>query len=176
MKIAVTGVTSGVGRRFAEMALAQGHDVRGLVRQPDRDDAKALREIGVDTVRGDILAADTVRDLCAGADAAVHMAAHVGDWGPREQFDRINVGGTRVADAGRDLRRDEGRRETRLATADDSSGRRSAVCQTVRGALTAGHPTACSAAATSSNHRSNDRAHVFHLWRVKVAVIDGANG
>ena len=97
MKIAITGVTSGVGRRFAEMAIERGHTVRGLVRQPDRDDATALRKLGVDTVPGDILDRNSVRALCEEADAVVHMAALVGDWGPREQFDRINVGGTRVA-------------------------------------------------------------------------------
>ena len=41
MLIATTGITSGVGRRFAEVAIARGHRVRGLVRDDSRADAQA---------------------------------------------------------------------------------------------------------------------------------------
>lgn len=97
MMLALTGVTSGVGRRFAEMALAQGHKLRGLVRQPQRQDALALAKLGVELVPGDLNNPNALRRLFEGAETAVHMAAHVGDWGPREEFERVNVTGTRNA-------------------------------------------------------------------------------
>lgn len=94
MRLAVTGITSGVGRRLAEMALAEGHSVAGLVRDPAREDARALGAAGVQLVHGDLDAHERLEELCKGADALIHTAAHVGDQGPREQFERVNVGGT----------------------------------------------------------------------------------
>lgn len=97
MKLALTGVTSGVGLRLAEIARERGDDVAGLVRDPGRDDARRLASLGVRIVRGDLEDEAALRELARGADAFVHMAAHVGDWGTREQFERVNVGGTRRA-------------------------------------------------------------------------------
>ena len=54
MHIAVTGITSGVGLRLAEMALERGHRVAGLVRDPARGDARRLGEQGVRLVHGDL--------------------------------------------------------------------------------------------------------------------------
>ena len=96
MRIALTGITSGVGRRFAEMAVEQGHQLRGLVRQPERADARALAKLGVELVPGELLDHAALGELCDSADAVIHMAAHVGDWGERAQFERINVDGTRL--------------------------------------------------------------------------------
>ena len=58
---------------------------------------KIAREAGVHIVGGYIRDADALRELCEGCDGCVHMAARVGDWGEREQFERVNVGGTRAA-------------------------------------------------------------------------------
>jgi nucleoside-diphosphate-sugar epimerase len=95
MRIAVTGITSGVGVRLAEIALAAGHTVAGLVREPARADAVRLARLGVRLVPGDLDATDALDDLCRGAEVVVHTAAHVGDTGTPEQFERVNVGGTR---------------------------------------------------------------------------------
>ena len=38
-----------------------------------------------------------MRAGAAGADLVFHAAAHLGEWGDREEFERINVGGTRNA-------------------------------------------------------------------------------
>ena len=95
MKIAATGITSGVGRRLAEIAIERGDQIRGLARNPQREDALALAELGVDIVRGDLMNRAALAELCDGADIVIHMAAHVGDWGAEEQFQRINVDGTR---------------------------------------------------------------------------------
>ncbi len=95
MKLAVTGITSGVGMRLAEVALDRGHEVRGLVREPARDDARRLGGLGVALVPGDLDATEALAALCKGADAVVHAAARVGDQGTLAQFERVNVAGTR---------------------------------------------------------------------------------
>ena len=100
MRLAVTGVTSGVGMRLAEIALEAGHEVRGLVRDPSRDDARRLAALGVTLVHGDLDAHAALDALCDGASVVVHTAAHVGDKGTQEEFEHVNVTGTRhVIDA-----------------------------------------------------------------------------
>lgn len=98
MKLCLTGITSGVGMRLAEIALSQGHELVGLVRDPQRGDAKALAARNhVRLVQGDLDNKDALYALAQGADAFIHLAAHVGDHGDRETFERVNVGGTRRA-------------------------------------------------------------------------------
>jgi nucleoside-diphosphate-sugar epimerase len=94
MRLAITGVTSGVGMRLAEMALAEGHAVAGLVRDPARADARRLADQGVRLVHGDLDAAAALEDLGRGADAFIHAAAHVGDRGTLAEFEHVNVTGT----------------------------------------------------------------------------------
>jgi 2-alkyl-3-oxoalkanoate reductase len=95
--LAVTGITSGVGMRLAEMALERGHALRALVRDPQRADARSLEAQGVVLVAGDLESPAALAKLAEGADAVLHLAAHVGDKGDRATFERINVGGTRLA-------------------------------------------------------------------------------
>lgn len=97
MRIAATGITSGVGQRLAEVARDRGFAVTGLLREPDRLDARALARIGVRIVQGDLGDRAALRALVEGADVLVHMAAHVGDQADRAAFERVNVGGTRAA-------------------------------------------------------------------------------
>src|SRR5689334_9053122 len=95
--VAVTGITSGVGIRFAEIAAERKIRVRALVRNPDRADAKRLASIGVELVRGDLDDTAALVALARDNEAFVHLAAHVGDSGDASQFVRVNVGGTRRA-------------------------------------------------------------------------------
>jgi 2-alkyl-3-oxoalkanoate reductase len=95
MRLAVTGVTSGVGMRLAEIALEAGHEVRGLVRDPDRADARRLASLGVTLVHGDLDAHEALDALCEGVSVVVHTAAHVGDQGALDEFEHVNVTGTR---------------------------------------------------------------------------------
>jgi len=95
MRFAVTGITGGVGRRLAEMALARGHAVAGLARDPGRDDARKIGALGARVIPGDLDDRAALANLCHDADAVLHLAAHVGDQGELEQFERVNVIGTR---------------------------------------------------------------------------------
>lgn len=95
MKLSLTGITSGVGMRLAELALAQGHELSALVRDPTRSDAQALSvKKNIRLIRGDLENKSALVEVAKGADAFVHLAAHVGDQGDRETFERVNVGGT----------------------------------------------------------------------------------
>jgi nucleoside-diphosphate-sugar epimerase len=69
------------------------------VRALARSDAAAAKvsALGAEPVRGDLEDRDALRAGAAGADVAVHAAAHLGEWGERSEFERINVGGTRNA-------------------------------------------------------------------------------
>lgn len=90
---AVTGATGGAGRVFCERAIADGHHVRALVRSCDK--ARELERLGVELVEGSLDDAASLDALCKARDVLVHAAAHVGDWGDRDTFFRVNVDGTR---------------------------------------------------------------------------------
>src|SRR3954471_6929263 len=76
----------------------EGWQVRALVRSDSSADV--VRLLGAEPVRGDIAKVDSVRAGADGCTHAFHAAAHVGDWGPRADFVRDNVLGTRNALAG----------------------------------------------------------------------------
>jgi len=95
MRLSVTGVTSGVGLRLADAAIAAGHTLTALVRSPDRKDARELEARGVRLVAGDLDSSSALNELCRDAEVVVHLAAHVGDAGTPQQFYRVNVIGTR---------------------------------------------------------------------------------
>lgn len=84
MKLAITGGTGFVGGALIERALAAGHLVRALTRRPQP--ARA----GVEWVAGDLT---DPGDLCAGADAVVHVAGVV-NARDRAGFTAGNIAGT----------------------------------------------------------------------------------
>lgn len=72
--------------------LRRGHDVRALVREPER--AGRLRDLGgVELVAGNLDDAAALRGLMAGAEAAVHLVGIIAESG-RQTFERIHVEGT----------------------------------------------------------------------------------
>jgi nucleoside-diphosphate-sugar epimerase len=54
-----------------------------------------VRASGADPVEGDLDDRAAMRTGAEGCDVAFHAAAHLGEWGSREDFERVNVGGTR---------------------------------------------------------------------------------
>lgn len=92
--ILVTGATGLVGSHFAEQARERGLRVRALCRAGAA--TELLNEWGVEIVEGDLGNTDSLQAACDGATVVVHCAAKVGDWGPTEDYRRINVDGTRA--------------------------------------------------------------------------------
>ena len=90
MHALVTGVGGFLGRYIAEQLLARGDRVRGLA----RGSYPELEQIGVEMRRQDIRDPLGVADACRDVDVVFHTAAVAGIWGPRKQFESINVQGT----------------------------------------------------------------------------------
>jgi uncharacterized protein len=68
MKLVIFGATGNVGSRIAREAVSRGHEVVGVVRQPDEVTPPDPR---VALVKGDATNAANVADVVRGADAAV---------------------------------------------------------------------------------------------------------
>ncbi len=90
MRIFVTGGSGFVGGHLIEALARRGHEVLALARS-DRA-AQAVRAFGATAVRGELgaLRAETL----GGAEAVIHCAAFVEEWGTRAQFWEANVVGT----------------------------------------------------------------------------------
>jgi nucleoside-diphosphate-sugar epimerase len=91
----VTGGSGFIGGVLIERLRAEGWDVRALARS--ERSAAAVRDRGAEPVMGDL---DDVAAMTAGArdaDVVFHAAAHLGEWGTREEFEHGNVQGTKNA-------------------------------------------------------------------------------
>lgn len=96
MKAVVTGGGGFLGRAIVERLLADGHEVTSV----SRGAYPELAELGALTRQADLADAAAVRRALAGAEIVFHAAARAGVWGPREEYFRANVDGTRhVLDA-----------------------------------------------------------------------------
>ncbi|QEL16051.1 NAD-dependent epimerase/dehydratase family protein [Limnoglobus roseus] len=90
----ITGATGFVGSHVADLAHARGITVRALAR-PTADLAH-LKSLNAEIVPGDLTDATAVAKAVDGVDAVIHAAAKVGDWGPVEDYRRVNVEGLRT--------------------------------------------------------------------------------
>ncbi|MBW3606227.1 MAG: NAD-dependent epimerase/dehydratase family protein [Actinobacteria bacterium] len=89
-RILVTGGGGVVGGAIVRALLAQGHTVRSF----SRGDHRWLRELGVETVRGDVADLAAVESAAAGCDAVVHAAAKADITVDPAPFITTNVVGT----------------------------------------------------------------------------------
>jgi nucleoside-diphosphate-sugar epimerase len=64
----IAGASGYVGSRLAEYLLAQGHGVRGLVRDPDRDVVQRLAGLGMTVWQGDITQPDSLVGVASGVE------------------------------------------------------------------------------------------------------------
>ncbi len=98
MRVLLTGGTGFVGAWTAKAIVDAGHQVRYLVRTPEKlaDSAAALGLDTSDHVVGDVTDAETVRSALEGCDTVVHCAAVVAlGPGAADEMSRTNLGGAR---------------------------------------------------------------------------------
>lgn len=91
----VTGGSGFIGGALIKRLLDEGWDVRALARS--EGSAAVVADRGAQPVRGDLDDVAAMREGARGADVTFHAAAHLGEWGKREEFERGNVQGTRNA-------------------------------------------------------------------------------
>lgn len=90
MRIFVTGASGFVGGAATKHLVAQGHDVYAMSRS-EASDAK-IAALGGKPVRCDL--EDVTATHIGSAEAIVHCAAFVEQWGPVEAWKRFNIDGT----------------------------------------------------------------------------------
>ena len=96
--IAVIGATGKQGGSVVDALLGQGLVVRALVRDPDAPAAQALRDRGVDLVRGDLADPTSLESLLSGVDGVFAMST------PVDGTDVEVTAGTAIADAAARIR------------------------------------------------------------------------
>jgi len=96
MKIAITGTNGHVGNNLCRKLLKKGYAVRGLV----YNDNTSIKDLEIETVRGDILDPSSLDKLFEGVDVAIHLAAIISIEKNETELFKVNVDGTRnVVDA-----------------------------------------------------------------------------
>ncbi|MFB7496154.1 NAD-dependent epimerase/dehydratase family protein [Streptomyces sp. NPDC056161] len=109
-RVVLTGATGFIGSRVAELLLRDpAWQVRVVARRPP----EALIGAGAQWFRADLAAPDSLRDVCVGADAVLHLASLVG--GDADACTAVNVHGTARLMA--EAVRSGVRRVTQLSTA-----------------------------------------------------------
>jgi nucleoside-diphosphate-sugar epimerase len=94
----VTGGSGFIGGALVRRLTAEGCRVRALARS--ERSAAAVEALGAEPVVGDLSDRAAIEAGAGDCEAALHLAAHLGSWGKREDFMRDNVAGTENALAG----------------------------------------------------------------------------
>ena len=89
----VTGGSGFIGGALIERLVGEDRPVRALARSDEA--AAKVEALGAEAVRGELGDRNSIAAGAAGCDTAFHLAAHLGEWGPWEEFERGNVEGTR---------------------------------------------------------------------------------
>ena len=91
-KAAVTGAGGFIGNAICRRLAAEGAEVLGLDVDPARADRVAAA--GADFVEVDVADREALGPALDRVDLVVHTAALVREWGPMDDFVRVNVAGT----------------------------------------------------------------------------------
>lgn len=91
--VLVTGATGFLGAHLAGHLVSKGHRVRVLARPTS--DLSRVQGPGLEIVHGDVEDAASVERAAKGCEVVHHCAGRVSDWGTRDEFFRVNAGGTR---------------------------------------------------------------------------------
>jgi nucleoside-diphosphate-sugar epimerase len=89
----VTGGSGFIGGKLVQRLVAEGRPVRALARSEAA--AERVAELGAEPVRGELGEPAALSAGAAGCEVAFHLAAHLGEWGRWEDFERGNVAGTK---------------------------------------------------------------------------------
>jgi nucleoside-diphosphate-sugar epimerase len=90
MRVLITGGGGFLGQALARRLRARGAMVQSLSRRR----YPALDALHVAQFAGDIADRETVRRSVEGCDLVFHVAAKAGIWGPRREYEQVNVLGT----------------------------------------------------------------------------------
>ena len=90
MRALITGGGGFVGLAVVRMLVARGVEC-GVV---GRSHYPPLEQLGVTVFRGDIRDKQFLVRVFKGYDTVFHVAAKAGIWGPRQEYEAVNVGGT----------------------------------------------------------------------------------
>jgi nucleoside-diphosphate-sugar epimerase len=97
MRAFVTGSTGLLGSNLVKTLLEQGHEVRGLVRSPEKAQ-RIFADGKIDLVTGNVQDVATFAHSLAGCDALFHTAAYFREYyqpgNHKAMLERINVQGT----------------------------------------------------------------------------------
>jgi len=91
MKVLITGATGLLGRHLLRELQLRGEQIRALVLPVEN--AKSLREQGIEIVRGDVTDVSTLVPAVKGIDCVIHLAGMMGVWRPLADYRRVNVTG-----------------------------------------------------------------------------------
>ncbi|MBW1722022.1 MAG: NAD-dependent epimerase/dehydratase family protein [Deltaproteobacteria bacterium] len=75
MKVFLTGGTGFLGQPLTQKLIQRGWEVIALVRNPDSTQAKAIKAMGAQLVKGDITESGSMREAMGGTDVVIHSAA-----------------------------------------------------------------------------------------------------
>ena len=94
MKAFITGATGFIGGNLTRMLLADGHEVRALVRAGS--DQRNVAGLPIEIATGDLDNSQKLAEQILGCDAVFHVAAHYSLWvKDRDAICRANVTGTK---------------------------------------------------------------------------------
>ncbi len=94
MKILITGATGFLGSHVTDLALERGDVVRILARP--NENVSRLVKAGVEVCQGDLTERSSLEAAVDGVEHVLHCAARTGPWGPRIEYEQVNISGVKL--------------------------------------------------------------------------------